>query len=71
MARHGEAGIKVEEERGAVCLPQYDYRLSITLVETPGQPQPTIRIIVVDSQLAPDRFDIKELGRELRDNVHS
>jgi hypothetical protein len=47
-----------------------DYRLSITLVENPGQ-QPNIRIIVFDSQLAPDRFDIKELGRELRDNVHS
>ncbi len=47
-----------------------DYRLSITLVES-AELQPKIRIIVFDSHLAPDRFDIKELGRELRDNVHS
>ena len=46
-----------------------DYRLSVTLIS--AEPQPQIRIIVFDSHLAPDRFDIKELGRDLRNNVHS
>jgi hypothetical protein len=46
-----------------------DYRLSITLEESPGQP--SIRIIVFDGHLAPDRFDIKELGRDLGVNFRS
>jgi len=47
-----------------------DYRLSITLVEG-GEPQAKIRIIVFESHLAPDRFDIKELGRQLRESDRS
>jgi hypothetical protein len=47
-----------------------DYRLSITLAGD-GDGPAKIRIIVFDSHLAPDRFDIKELGRQLYENVHS
>jgi len=47
-----------------------DYRLSITLAGDGSQPA-KIRIIVFDSHLAPDRFDIKEWGRQLYENVHS
>jgi hypothetical protein len=43
-----------------------DNRLSVLLLEG-GQTHAKIRIIVFDSDLAPDRFDIKELGKKLRE----
>jgi hypothetical protein len=42
-----------------------DNRLSVLLLQG-GDQQAKIRIVVFDSDLAPDRFDIKELGRKLR-----
>ena len=47
-----------------------DSRLSVTLIEG-GAQQAKIRIIVFDSDLAPDRFDIKELGRNLRQKTYT
>ena len=45
------------------------YRLSVTLLQG-GSTQATIRIVVFDSDLAPDRFDIKELGKALREKTY-
>jgi hypothetical protein len=47
-----------------------NYRLSVTLLQG-GSQQAIIRIIVFDSDLAPDRFDIKELGKNLRQKDYS
>jgi hypothetical protein len=47
-----------------------DSRLSVTLLEG-GEQQAKVRIIVFDSELAPDRFDIKELGKKLREKNHT
>ena len=45
-------------------------RLSVMLLQG-GSQQAKIRIIVFDSDLAPDRFDIKELGKKLREKNYS
>lgn len=47
-----------------------DYRLAVMLLRG-GDQNATIRIIAFDSDLAPDRFDIKELGRKLRQRDYS
>ena len=47
-----------------------DNRLSVMLLQG-GEQEANIRIIVFDSDLAPDRFDIKELGKKLRERTYS
>jgi hypothetical protein len=47
-----------------------DNRLSVLLLQG-GDTAARIRIVVFDSDLAPDRFDIKELGRKLREKDYS
>jgi hypothetical protein len=63
-------------EVGYFALPLTDntklqeYRLAVMLLQG-GAQQAKIRIIAFDSELAPDRFDLKELGMQLTRKDHS
>jgi len=46
-----------------------DRRISLMQLENDGTTA-KVRVIVFDSYLAPDRFDVKEMSQTLQDNVH-